>query len=66
MLLEKQLALVEEDGGVDGGFSILPVGRKGDAGEHGNGSSDVAAASSSTAERQRARKLGFSRKSAGG
>ena len=37
VLLEEQLALVEEDGGVEGRFAILAVGRKGDAGKHGNG-----------------------------
>ncbi len=37
VLLEKQLALVEEDRGVEGGLAILAVGRKCDAGEDGGG-----------------------------
>jgi hypothetical protein len=66
VLFEKQLAFVEQDGGVEGRLSILAVGRSATPASTAMGSSRVAAASSSTADRQRARKLGFSSKSAGG
>ncbi len=79
VLLEQQTAAVEEDGGIErpacthrrdllrgpGGPSCASDGSATPA-RTAVGKSLVAAASSSTAERQRARKLGFSRKSAGG
>jgi hypothetical protein len=35
VLLEKELALIEEDGGVEGGFAVVVIRFERDAGENG-------------------------------
>ena len=68
VLFEQQAAAIEQNAALTAGFTDSATGSAGRATPASTavGKSRVAAASSSTAVRQRARKLGFSRKSAGG
>ena len=61
VLFEEQLAAVDEDGGVEGRLAVFAAGGQGHARQDGSGQVARGGASSSTAVRQRARKLGFSR-----